>query len=122
LRLFGWNLGSRLGREFEFDGSALGPDAKLASLEIPDFENALTVPVGDGPELMKKEPNNSTNDTTRLDVPSAVTGFIEKPGDEDRFAFDSKKGEKLLLEIQSASLGFPLDARLKIEDAKGGPR
>jgi len=88
-------------------------------LEIPDFENALTVPVGDGPELMKKEPNNSTNDTTRLDVPSAVTGFIEKPGDEDRFAFDSKKGEKLLLEIQSASLGFPLDARLKIEDAKG---
>jgi len=119
LRLFGWNLASSLGREFEFDGSRLGPDAKLASLEIPDFENALTVPVGSGPELMEKEPNNSTNDATHIEVPCAVTGAIEKPGDEDRFTFASKKGDKLLLEVQSASLGFPLDARLKVEDAKG---
>ncbi len=119
LRLFGWNLGSSPGREFEFDGSGLGSGAKSATLEISDFENVLTVPVGDGPELMEKEPNNSTNDATRLEVPSAVTGSIEKPGDEDHFAFDSKQGEKLLLEIQSASLGFPLDARLKIEDVKG---
>ena len=79
----------------------------------------LTIPVGDGPELMEKEPNNSTNNATHLDLPSAVTGCIEKPGDEDYFAFDSKKGETLVVQIQSASLGFPLDARLKIEDGKG---
>src|SRR5262249_56637105 len=30
-----------------------------------------------------------------------------------------KKGEQFLLEVQSASLGFPLDAWLKIEDGKG---
>jgi hypothetical protein len=119
LRLFGWNMGSSLGREFEFDGSALRSDAKLATLEIPEFENALTLPVGDGPELIEREPNNSTNDAIHLDVPSAVTGSIEKPGDEDRFTFAAKKGDKLLLEIQSAWFGFPLDARLKVEDAKG---
>ena len=119
LRLFGWNLGSSIGREFEFDGSGLQPDAKLATLEISPFENALALPVGDGPELIETEPNNSTNDATHIEVPSAVTGSIQKPGDEDRFMFASKKGEKLLIEVQSASLGFPLDARLKVEDARG---
>ncbi|PYM15436.1 MAG: hypothetical protein DME18_04310 [Verrucomicrobia bacterium] len=119
LRLFGWNMGSGPGREFEFDGSGLRSDAKRATLEIPASENALTVPVGDGPELIEKGPNNSTNEATHLDVPCAVTGSIEKPGDEDRFTFAAKKDEKLLLELQSASLGFPLDARLKVEDANG---
>jgi hypothetical protein len=47
-----------------------------------------------------------------------VSGCVEKVEDEDRFSFEAKKGDKLVLELQSASLGFPLDARLKIEDAK----
>ncbi|PYJ86894.1 MAG: hypothetical protein DME22_03640 [Verrucomicrobia bacterium] len=119
LRLFGWNLGSNLERELEFDGTGLSADAKVATLEVPAFENALTVPIGDGPELIEAEPNNSTNQATQLEVPSALTGCIEKPGDEDRFTFAVKKGDALLLEVQSASLGFPLDARLKVEDAKG---
>jgi hypothetical protein len=88
-------------------------------LAIPDFENELTLAVGDGPELVEREPNNSTDEAAHLDVPSAVTGLIDKAGDKDRFMFSAKKGEKLLLEVQSASLGFPLDAWLQIEDAKG---
>jgi len=119
LRLFGWNLGSSLGREYEFDGSNLAADAKLAALQLPDFENALTLPVGEGPELVEKEPNNSTHEAVRLATPCAVTGGIETARDEDRFPFTAKKDEKLVFEVQSASLGFPLDAWLKIEDAKG---
>ena len=119
LRLFGWNMSSSLGREFEFDGTELPAETREVALVIPDFENALTVPVGDGPELIDTEPNDATNEATHLDVPCAVTGSIEKPGDEDRFTFAAKKGDALLLEVQSASLGFPLDARLKVEDAKG---
>ena len=80
---------------------------------------ATHVPYRAGPELIEKEPNDATNEATHLDVPCAVTGSIEKPGDEDRFTFAAKKGEVLLLGVQSASLGFPLDARLKVEDAKG---
>src|SRR2546430_12584011 len=45
LRLFGWNLGSNLERELEFDGTGLSTDAQVATLEVPAFENALTVPV-----------------------------------------------------------------------------
>lgn len=119
LRLFGWNLDSSLGREYEFDGSSLAADVKLATLQMPDFENALTLPTDNGPELLEKEPNNSTNEAVRLGTPCAVTGCIETVGDEDRFPFEAKKDEKLLFEVQAASLGFPLDAWLKIEDAKG---
>jgi Bacterial pre-peptidase C-terminal domain len=119
LRLFGWNMGSSPGREFEFDGTGLPAETRQVTLAIPDFENAVTLPVGDGPELIEREPNNSTDAATPLDVPSAVTGCIDKAGDEDRFTFSAKKSERLLLKVQSASLGFPLDARLKLEDAKG---
>jgi len=119
LRPFGWNLGSSLGREFEFDGSSLAADIRLATVQMPDFENALTLPAGDGPELIEKEPNNSTNEAVRLVAPCAVTGCIETVGDEDRFPFAAKKDEKLVFEVQSASLGLPLDGWLKIEDAKG---
>ena len=118
LRLFGWNT-SNVEPEFEFDGTGLPAETRLATLAIPDFENSLTLPVGDGPELIEREPNNWRDEAMPLDVPSAITGCIDKPGDEDRFTFSAKKSDKLLLEVQSASLGFPLDARLKIEDAKG---
>ncbi len=120
LRLCDWNRGASFGPEFEFDGTGLPKETERVALTAPGFENALTLPVGDGPELIESEPNNSRNEAMHLDVPSAVTGRIDQPGDEDRFAFSARKSERLLLEVQSASLGFPLDARLRLEDAKGG--
>jgi len=54
-----------------------------------------------------------------LAVPGAVTGRINQTGEEDRFSFAAKKGEKILFEVRSARFGFPLDAWLKIEDTKG---
>jgi len=119
LRLFGWNMGSSPEADFEFDGTGLPADTRQVELATTEFENALPLPVGDGPEMMDREANDSTNETTHLDVPSAVTGCIDKAGDEDRFTFAAKKDEKFLLEVQSASFGFPVDARLKVEDAKG---
>src|SRR5438093_4670994 len=70
LRLFGWNMGSGPGAEFEFDGSGLPVETGQVTLAVPDFENALTVPVGDGPELIEREPNNSRDEAPHLDVPS----------------------------------------------------
>ena len=119
LRLFGWNLGTPPGTDLEFDGTEMPAETRLVTLAPADFENALALPVGDGPELLEREPNNSTNEAAHLEVPSAVTGCINQAGDEDRFQFSAKKGEKFLLEVQSAALGFPLDARLKVEDANG---
>src|SRR5436190_4499115 len=119
LRLFGWNMGSSPEAAFEFDGTGLPVDTRHVEFATTEFENSLPLPVGDGPEMMDREANNSTNEKTHLDVPSAVTGCIDKAGDEDRFTFAAKKDEKFLLEVQSASFGFPVDPRLKVEDAKG---
>jgi hypothetical protein len=64
------------------------------------------------------EPNNNATNATTIDVPSTVSGCIESPDDEDIFQFTAKKGDKLQLKVESAALGFPLDARLGIRNAK----
>ncbi len=119
LRLVGWNVGAAGAREWEFDASSLPTNCASATVRAPGFENVMELPVGDGPERVELEPNNSAAEANPLEVPGAVTGCIEKPGDEDRFLFAAKKGEPWLFEVQSASLGFPLDTWLKIEDAQG---
>ena len=117
LRVNGWNLGSNSAASF--DASHLLANAREASLPLAGYDNTPLVPVGDGPELIEHESNNTGADANRLDVPSAVTGCIDAPADEDRFRFVAAKDEKILLEVQSASLGFPLDAWLKVENPKG---
>lgn len=119
LRLFGWNLGSAFGRELAVDGPAISTASDRATWRSPEFENIHALPLGDGPELV--EPDLITRDRELPDLvpPFAITGGIEKSGEEDRFGFSATKGERLVLEIQSASLGFPLDAWLGIQNAKG---
>jgi hypothetical protein len=117
LRVAGWNMGPQ--GEITYDGSSLPVDVTQATLCLPDFDNWLTFPIGDGPELMEQEPNDVVSDAQRLDAPSALTGCIDKTGDEDRFSFAAAKDEKFLIDVQSASLGFPLDAWLKVENSEG---
>jgi len=117
LRLAGWNMGAR--GEVSFDGSDLATTATQATLRLPGFDDSLTFPIGDGPELMEQEPNDVVSETHRLEVPFAITGCIEKVDDEDRFTFAAAKDEKFILGVQSASFGFPLDAWLKVENLEG---
>jgi hypothetical protein len=117
LSLVGWNLSPR--ETLRFDGSNLGSEETQVTLRSKGFDNALSVPVGDGPEAMEQEPNAVASEANHLDLPSAVTGRIGKSGDEDRFTFMASKGQKIVLEVRSASLGFPLDPWLRVEDLKG---
>jgi hypothetical protein len=117
LRIAGWNLGSQ--GEFPFDGSEPTANSTQAALHLPGFDNSLALPIGIGPELLEQEPNDVASEARPLEVPFAITGCIGKVGDEDRFRFAAAKDEKLLIEIQSASLGFPLDAWLKVENSEG---
>ena len=119
LRIAGWNCTPELLREVQFDGHDLSAESSLAPLQLPGYDNTVSLPVGDGPELPEQEPNNLSAEANPVDMPSAVTGCIEKVGDEDRFRIEGRKDEKFLLEVQSASLGFPLDAWLKLEDLEG---
>ncbi|MBI3416743.1 MAG: PPC domain-containing protein [Verrucomicrobia bacterium] len=115
----GWNFGSNSEPSFEFDGSSLPSDCEQTKVRFPGFDNEVVALVGDGVELEEQEPNDSLAEANALKVPGAVTGSIGRVGDEDRFRFVAKKGERLWFQIHSSRLGFPLDAWLKIEDAGG---
>jgi hypothetical protein len=79
----------------------------------------LELPVGEGREWVEIEPNDLAATAQALGIPSAVSGDLNRSGDEDRYQISCQKGELLRLEVQAASLGFPLDAWLRIEDASG---
>jgi hypothetical protein len=76
-------------------------------------------PVSEGPEWTEQEYRAHTGDNPAPTSPFAVTGCVETIGEQDRFEFTTTKGEKLVLAVQSASLGFPLDAWLAIQNSAG---
>lgn len=117
LELKGWNFPVQ--ESFEFDGMGLATNAMEASIVRPGIDNALQVPVGEGPERLEREPNDSVVETNGVATPFGMTGAIDRIGDIDRFTFTAKKDQKLLVEIQSAALGCPLDAWVKIENSTG---
>jgi hypothetical protein len=82
-------------------------------------ENALNVPLGDGAERVEQEPNDNPATANRLELPGAITGCLDRGSDEDRYQFVVKKGERLQWAVQSATLGFPVDAWLRIENTNG---
>jgi hypothetical protein len=119
LQLVGWNLGELTNRPHEFDGTGVATNEATATFTPPAVENFVTLPVGDGPELLESEPNDALTNAPLVAVPSAITGAIATAGDRDRFAFDTKKDERLAFTVQAASLGFPLDAWLEVHDITG---
>ncbi len=119
LQLIGWNRPAAVDATFEFNPAALPALGADAIVQIPGWENALRLPVNDGPELIEKEPNDALAQAQVIHAPGAVTGTIQRAGDEDHFRFRAGKNHRLLFELRSASLGLPLDAWLAVTDAKG---
>ncbi|HXJ74002.1 MAG TPA: PPC domain-containing protein [Candidatus Dormibacteraeota bacterium] len=118
LQLVGWNLGSA-SQARTFDGMGLDRDCRQTTWWPEKIENTILLPVGDGPEELEQEPNDEIGQARLLSVPGAVTGRNNRPGDVDRYRLSVKKGEELRFEVQSAALGFPLDAWLRVEDQDG---
>ena len=72
-----------------------------------------------GAEIAEQEPNDTIAQAQAVPVPCSVAGCIDKPGDEDRFAFPVEKQKIYALNLLSARAGAPLDAWLKIENKDG---
>jgi hypothetical protein len=114
-----WGASSVSSEAIEVPASAVAPGAVSHSLRIPGRAVPLELPVGEGREWVEIEPNDLAATAQALGIPSAVSGDLNRSGDEDRYQISCQKGELLRLEVQAASLGFPLDAWLRIEDASG---
>jgi hypothetical protein len=72
-----------------------------------------------GAEIAEQEPNDTIAQAQPVPVPCEIAGCIDKPGDEDRFAFTVEKKKIYDLNLFSARAGTPLDAWLKIETKDG---
>lgn len=128
LTLFGWNLPSPGGVTHELK---VAPQAtKGYDLTLPGCVNRLTLPVGEHPELLEAEPNNLVEQAALIPFPATINGRLSKPGDVDLIAFAAKKGEKFVIDVDSANLQFSTDIVMSIlsdagkslaevDDAKG---
>lgn len=117
-QLFGWGERTFSGQKTEVGGPSVSNAVASVEMRWPGVENSLTIPVGDGQELVEQESGGDVRDLEMVPVPGAVSGRIQEAGDEDRFRFTARKDAKLIFEVLSAEFGFPLDAWLRIEDAQ----
>lgn len=61
----------------------------------------------------------ATDEPKVLTLSATIHGNISKPGEEDRFNLQAKKGDDLQINVRAQALRSPLDATLRIEDADG---
>jgi hypothetical protein len=71
------------------------------------------------PEQPESEPNDTATQAGAIAIPGAVSGVIQPPGDEDRFAFTAVRGTSYDLSVLAIRAGSPLNAWLKIESSEG---
>ena len=85
---------------------------KWFSDRIPFAADAL-------PEAFKTSPNNGGAGAQTVNPPVILNGRIAKPGEEDVFRFEGKKGDKLVIEVYARRLGSPIDSIISLTDAGG---
>jgi hypothetical protein len=89
--------------------------------------NKLMLAVGNEPEILEREPNDSVDHAQVVSLPMTVNGHINavtKVGgksDEDYFRFHAKKGQSLGIQVAAARLDSPLDSVIEVLDARGNP-
>ena len=82
--------------------------------------NALPLAVGDEPEARETEPNDALAQANRVNVPAAINGRIQQPGDVDHFIVTAQANQVLTLDVRARRLDSPLDSFLTVLNAQGG--
>jgi hypothetical protein len=112
VKLVGWNLADALSQPIKVDAATI---PLLAPTELP---HEVSLNLVDEPVLIAGEPC-SADKPLAATVPTTVCGVIDEPSDEDSFRFSAKKGEVLVIDVESRSLGHPLDTVITIFDKDG---
>jgi len=104
--LQGVHLGEQ--RSYPVSVPANAPPGSRVPLKLAGAE--ASVIVGEFAEVLPGQP---------VPVPGTANGVLAKPGASQTWSFAAKKGQPLILEVQAARLGSPLDSLIEILDAKG---
>jgi hypothetical protein len=119
IALEGRNLGDAKTLTKKIDPSApLGP-TEIRARSGGHVSNARNFEIGDLPEFIEIEPNDTEERANTVPVPITINGRISDGKDIDVFKFKSEKDQRLLCEVHAQRLESPLDALLVLKDAQG---
>ena len=115
LELTGWNLPTN-----RLVLTPSMPSTRLVSIRSGNhLSNPLPFAIGDLPECLEKEPNNSLETAQSVTLPVVINGHVDEPGDQDIFGFAGNAGDALVAEVYARRLESPLDSVLELTDATG---
>ena len=80
--------------------------------------NPRTLVVGERPETLEVEPNNTPAQATPIALNSVVNGELAAT-DLDHFAFEGKAGDRVFLDLEAERVESRLDATLRVFDPAG---
>jgi hypothetical protein len=118
-----WPLGVKKGvtAELALRGSHTAPKGKVSGTSTEDSMalrpqhafNEVRAAIGDEPEIESQG--------GAVPVPVTINGRIATAGAENRYRFQARKGEQLILEVNARRLGSDLDSYLEVLDGQGRP-
>jgi len=80
---------------------------------------SLLVNDPDLPRLAEKEPNEGFKSAMPVPMPVCIEGKIERAQDVDVFRVECQKGQTIVVDLQSARYGSPLEGMLALHDVTG---
>ena len=123
----GVNLGGI--HELKIEAPKQAEDGKTVPITLQENAalplNKVKLAVGDLPEIVEQEPNDSLAQAEDVSFPVTINGHIDggaKGGgaaDEDYFRFRARKGQQLTIDVEAARVGSPLDSVIEVLDAQG---
>lgn len=115
--LHGWNLTPAGATTLEYQVAAQAAGRHV--VQLAHAANRLSIPVAADPQQLEREPNDGPDQAQELTLPLGVSGRLQAPGDRDVYAVTLEKGAKLAVDLESASLRFPVDPVLTLANADG---
>ena len=122
--LRGFNLNGEL--KLPAAGQASGWGATVTLRDTPNgpLVEPVRLAVGEDPEVTEEDqPHNRPASAQRVTVPVTINGRIAGPGpaELDCYRFHAAKGAQLVMEVEAAPLGSPLEFVIEVVDVTGRP-
>ncbi|MCC6695990.1 MAG: pre-peptidase C-terminal domain-containing protein [Candidatus Hydrogenedentes bacterium] len=116
------------GDTLEIDPPDQAPYGTAIPLPLPSVEGnpiaGVSLAVGAHPEALESEPNDSADAAQAVPFPATLNGRMDSRDagqDEDLYRFSAAQGQTIVIEIEAARFGSPLDSRIEVLDASGNP-
>ncbi len=107
--LLGWNLSEEL-KSLDVTPAEAMPRHVLSH---PRLAETLPLPVG------ASHPVVAAEGITPIELPAVLSGQLAQPRQQHEFSFRASKGQRLVFQSESRTLGYAIDPLLTVTDAEG---